>query len=180
MGVRARPPCVAYPFCPRLLPMALDTVTLAELLRPDTIRVGLPGSTKAEVLDALIALLVHAPEVDDLAQVRADVLAREDQMSTGVGKGLALPHARSAAVSETVAAFAVTADPIPFGSIDDRPVRLLFLLVGPEDARSRHIRLLSRISQLMNSEEFRQHLLEADSPEAVLDLFRAAEAALDA
>jgi len=159
--------------------MPVGTLSLAELLRPEAVRVGLPGASKQEALDALIALLIPAPEVEDLAQVRADVLAREEQMSTGVGKGLALPHARSAAVTETVAAFAVTEQPIAYGAIDGKPVRLLFLLVGPEEARSRHIKLLSRISRLMNRDAFRESLLAANSSEDVFELFRSAEAELE-
>lgn len=154
--------------------------SIAELLRPEAVRVGLPGRSKTEVIESLLALVADTPEVRNAEQVHRDVFEREAQMSTGVGKGLALPHARSAAVTGTVAAFAVTAEPVPFEAIDEQPVRLLLLLVGPEDARSRHIRLLGRISRLMNREAFRESLLAAGSPEAVIALFEEAEAGLDA
>lgn len=156
------------------------TLSIAELLRPEAVRVGLPGEDKTAVVEGAIELLRGSDAVADLGQVRADVLAREEQMSTGVGKGLALPHARSTAVTDTVAAFAVTEEPIEFGAIDGQPVRLLFLLVGPEEERSRHIKLLSRISRLMNRDAFRAQLLEAGSPEEVLACFRRAEAELAA
>lgn len=156
------------------------TLSIAELLKPEAVRVGLPGTDKAGVIDAATELLGTYDAVTDLAQVRADVLAREAQMSTGVGKGLALPHARSAAVRDTVAAFAVTEEPVEFGSIDGKPVRLVFVLVGPEGERSRHIKLLSRVSRLMNRDDFRAQLLEARTPEEVLDQFRQAEAELAA
>ena len=152
------------------------SLSISDLLTPETVRVGLPGQEKAEVIDAVIKLLTRLPAVEDLAQVRGDVLAREEQMSTGVGMGLALPHARSSAVTDTVAALAITAEPVPFGSHDGAPVRLLFLLVGPEKERGRHIRLLGRVSRLMNQEAFRRGLLAATSPEEVLTLFRDAEA----
>lgn len=157
-----------------------DLLSISDLLDPATVRVGMPGRDKDAVLDALVDLLDGHPAVDDLEQVRADVHARERQMSTGVGKGLGLPHARSGAVRETVAAFAVMREGIAFDSIDARPVRLVFLLVGPEGERSRHIRLLSRISRLMNQDEFRASLLAAETPEAALGLFREAEEALAA
>ena len=157
-----------------------DLLSISDLLEPATVRVGLPGGDKDAVLDALVDLLDGHPAVDDLEQVRADVHARERQMSTGVGKGLGLPHARSGAVRETVAAFAVMRQGVAFDAIDAQPVRLVFLLVGPEGERSRHIRLLSRISRLMNQDDFRASLLAAETPEAALDLFREAEEALAA
>lgn len=152
------------------------SLSISDLLTPETVRVGLAGQEKGEVLDAVIGLIGDNAAVDDLAQVRRDVFAREQQMSTGVGMGLALPHARSAAVTDTVAALAVTAEPVPFGSHDGEPVRLLFLLVGPEKERSRHIRLLGRVSRLMNQDVFRRRLLAASNPGEVLTLFRDAEA----
>jgi mannitol/fructose-specific phosphotransferase system IIA component (Ntr-type) len=70
-----------------------------------------------------------------------------------------------------VAAFAISQQPIEFGAIDSKPVRLLFLLVGSEQAKSQHIKLLSRISRLMNRESFRDRLLQAHNPEEVLAAF---------
>jgi len=81
-------------------------------------------------------------------------------------------------VTETVAALAITREPVPFDAHDGEPVRLLFLLVGPEQARGRHIRLLGRISRLMNQDSFRQRLLAATSSDEALALFRDADAKL--
>lgn len=146
-----------------------------QFLTPDTVRVGLAGTTKAEVLENLVGLLEGQPQVDDLEEVRRAVMARESVMSTGVGKHLALPHAKTSAVTDTVAAFAVTENLIDFGAIDNEPVKLLFLLVGTEDAKSLHIKLLSRVSRLMNRDAFRDRLLHATSPDDVLKLFEEAE-----
>jgi PTS system fructose-specific IIA component len=154
------------------------SLSISDLLTPETIRVGAPETDKASVLDALIDLLDGHPSVTDLAAVRHDVFEREAQMSTGVGLGLALPHARTTAVTETVAALATTREPVPFEAHDGEPVRLLFLLVGPEQARGRHIRLLGRVSRLMNQDSFRQRLLAAPSSEDALALFRDADAKL--
>ena len=159
---------------------ATDLISISDLLDPRAVRVGLPGGAKDAVLEAVVDLLASSDAVTDLGQVRRDVFARERQMSTGVGKGLALPHARSSAVRETVAAFAVTREAVAFDAIDGKPVRLVFLLVGPEGERSRHIRLLSRISRLMNRDAFREDLLAAATPEAALVRFREAEEALAA
>ncbi|HET6568706.1 MAG TPA: PTS sugar transporter subunit IIA [Rhodothermales bacterium] len=149
-----------------------------QLLTPETIRVGLPGRTKEEVINRLIDLLQGSPGVRDLEAVRKAVFEREAIMSTGVGKGLGLPHAKTAAVDDTVAAFAVTEQPIEFGSIDSKPVRLLFLLLGSEQAKSLHIKLLSRVSRLMNRDSFREQLLQAESAEDVLAAFSDGESQL--
>jgi mannitol/fructose-specific phosphotransferase system IIA component (Ntr-type) len=142
---------------------------ITKLLDPGTILVGLEGSTKADIIDAMISSLEGHADVVDLDQVRQDVLLREGIMSTGVGQGLGLPHAKTAGVGNTVAAFATTSAPIEYGSIDDRPVRLVFLLLGPETSRSQHIKILSRISRLMNRPQLREALLRATSAEEVID-----------
>jgi PTS system fructose-specific IIA component len=156
----------------------MSVTGIHEILRPQTISVGLPGSTKDEVLLRLIDLLRDHPGVQDLEGVREAVLAREQVMSTGVGKGLGLPHAKTPAVSETVVAFAITEEPVPFGAIDNQPVQLLFLLVDTEGAKAQHIKVLSRVSRLMNRDAFRQRLLEARDAQEVLALFAESEAEL--
>ena len=149
-----------------------------QLLTPATIQVGLQGASKEEVIENLVALLEGHPAVKDLDQVRRAVVERERVMSTGVGKGLGLPHAKTNAVTDTVAAFAITRAPVAFGAIDSEPVQLLFLLVGMERSKSQHIKLLSRISRLMNRDAFRERLLAAQTPEQVLAIFEEGEAEL--
>ncbi|MEX0822217.1 MAG: PTS sugar transporter subunit IIA [Rhodothermales bacterium] len=157
---------------------ATRLLEIHDLLTPNTVRVDLPGSTKEEVLDGVIALLEDHPAVEDLEAVRAAILSREAVMSTGVGKGLALPHAKTPAVRESVAAFAVTREPIDFGSIDNHPVRLIFLLVGTDAAKSEHIKILSRVSRLMNREHVRERLLDVSSRDDVLQIFASSESDL--
>ena len=152
-----------------------DAPAVTDLLAPDRIRVGLPVEGKEEAIKTVVSLLDGARAVRDLDRVRKDVWAREGVMSTGVGKGLALPHARTSAVVDTVAALVVTTGPVEYHSLDGQPVRLIFLLVGPEDERSQHVRLLSRISRLMNRDAFRARLLQAPDAAAVLAAFREGE-----
>ncbi len=144
---------------------------IRDLLSRRTVRVGLEGSTKEEVIHALVQMLEGLPEVRDFEAVKRAVVDREAVMSTGVGKGLALPHGKTSAVTETVAAFAVTKDPVDWGAIDSEPVRLVFLLVGTEAAKSQHIKILSRVSRLMNREEFRNRLLAAETEEGIVTVF---------
>jgi mannitol/fructose-specific phosphotransferase system IIA component (Ntr-type) len=144
---------------------------ITKLLSPGSICVGLQGETKDEILESMLDTLEGHPAVVDLEQVREDVATREKMMSTGVGQGLGLPHAnKTAGVTETIAVFAVTEEPIEFRAIDDEPVRLLFMLLGPETSRSQHIKVLSRISRLMNRHQIRDALLAARSPEEVVEI----------
>ena len=154
---------------------SIEISHISELLTPSTVRVGLPGTSKEEVIDGLLETLRDHEAVKDLGRVRKAVLEREQVMSTGVGKGIGLPHAKTSAVERTVAAFATTAEPVDFGAIDNQPVRLVFLLVGTETAKSQHIKMLSRFSRLMNRDAFRERMLAATTPDEILKLFEEGE-----
>jgi fructose-specific phosphotransferase system IIA component len=149
---------------------------ISDILTEDLVVNGLAGESKDEILDAMIALVARSPRVLDREKVRTAIFEREKIMSTGVGNGFAIPHGKTDAVSDIVAAFAVTKIPIDYDSLDEKPVRLVFLLVGKENLVGPHIKLLSRISRLMNKEEFRNRLLETKSPREILELFRQEEA----
>jgi mannitol/fructose-specific phosphotransferase system IIA component (Ntr-type) len=124
----------------------------------------------------MIDIVGTSKKVLDKEKVKEAIFEREKIMSTGVGNGFAIPHGKTDAVSDIVAAFAVTAEPIDYQSLDEQPVRLVFLLVGKDSMVGPHIKLLSRISRLMNKEEFRKKLLSAASSKEVLEIFRAEEA----
>lgn len=143
---------------------------ISEILTPNTIRAGLEGEDKRTVINAMIDLLRDHPSVEDLDEVRRVVLEREELMSTGVGKGLALPHGKTTAVTGNVAVLALTRQSVDFEAIDDQPVRLIFLLVGTPEAKSQHVKILSRISRLMNRDTVRDRMLAARSND---DLYRA-------
>lgn len=149
---------------------------ISDILTEQLVVSGLDGGSKNEIIDRMIDLVASSPKVVDKAKVREAIFEREKIMSTGVGNGFAIPHGKTDAVSDIVAAFAVTAKPIDYDSLDEKPVRLVFLLVGKDNLVGPHIKLLSRISRLMNREEFRQRLLEKQSPREILECFRTEEA----
>ncbi len=149
---------------------------ITDILTEQSVRTGLEGSSKTDIINAMIDLAGSQKAVQDKERMRQAILEREKIMSTGVGSGFAIPHGKTDAVSDIVAAFAVTAQPIDYQSLDDQPVRLVFLLVGRDNMVGPHIKLLSRISRLMNKEDFRKRLLEAESPKEILDIFRQEEA----
>lgn len=149
-----------------------------ELLNPGTVSVQMEGASKSEILDRMLNLLADHPNIRDFEGVRRAVREREEVMSTGVGKGLALPHAKTSAVDGIAAAFATTEVPIEYGSIDNQPVRLLFLMVSTENAKTQHIKILSRISRLMNEDDFRERLLAATRSEDIIKYFYEGELGL--
>ena len=149
---------------------------ISDILTENLVATGLPGTTKNEVIDAMIELVASSPKVMDKEKVRKAIFEREEIMSTGVGNGFAIPHGKTDAVTDIVAAFAVTSEPIDYQSLDEKPVRLVFLLVGKDNLVGPHIKLLSRISRLMNKEEFRKRLLDLKSPGEILEAFKHEEA----
>lgn len=151
---------------------------ISDFLTSDTVAVDLMAEDKNDLIESMIRLLASHGDVTDLDEVRRAVIERENMMSTGVGKGLALPHAKCEAVTDTVAALATLKNPVEYGSIDDEPVRIAFLLVGTPDAKSQHVKVLSRVSRLMNRKSIRSELLSSTSPSELLDIFREAEAGL--
>lgn len=155
-----------------------QTTRINQLLDPEHVRIGLDGTSKEEVIDALVDVLAGHGAISSLAAVREAIFEREEKMSTGVGKGLGLPHAKTPAAADTVAAFATTDEPVDFGAVDDVPVRILLLLVGPEEHKSQHVKILGRISRLVSRESLRERLLTAETPETVIKTIREGEAAL--
>ena len=146
-----------------------------DLLNDKYVIPDLKGQTKEEVINELIDLFKDDPRVIDLEKVREAVLEREKIMSTGVGKGFAIPHGKTNTVNDILAAFGKTNRAIEYDSLDGHPVYLVFLLVGKDNLVSKHIKLLSRISRMMNKDEFRGNLLKATTSEEILNIFRKEE-----
>ncbi|NWG29037.1 MAG: PTS sugar transporter subunit IIA [Ignavibacteriaceae bacterium] len=146
-----------------------------ELLNIKYILTEFKSEHKDDVINELVDLLKGDERVTDLEEVRKCVFEREEKMSTGVGKGFAIPHGKTNYVTDILAAFGKSKTPIEYNSLDGEPVHLLFLLIGKENLVAKHIKLLSRISRLMNNEEFRKKLIEAESKESILKIFEEEE-----
>ena len=151
---------------------------LTDLLDTDVIKVPLENTTKETVIGELVDLLAANKKVMDRNLVYQAVLDREKVMSTGVGDSVAIPHCKSEAVSDVVVAFGVAQHGIDFQSIDEKPVRLVFLLVATPDATGPHLKILSRVSRLLNKRDLRDNLLQAGSADDVLALIHQEEMAV--
>jgi fructose-specific phosphotransferase system IIA component len=150
-------------------------VRISDILTEDFVVVGLDVSTKEDAINALVDIIAKSDKVKNANKVREAVFEREKIMTTGVGKGFAVPHGKTDAVTDIVAAFAVTKKPIDYESLDGEPVRLIFLIVGRDNMVGPHIKLLSRVSKLMNDNNFREKLLNAKTPKEVVELFKTEE-----
>ncbi len=150
-------------------------VLLSDLLTSMRVRVPLEATTKEEILRELVDVLAEDQAIGDRQDVLRVVREREKVLSTGIGHGVALPHGKSDACPDLSIAAGVTREPIDFDALDQEPVQLIFLLVGPESAAGPHIKALSRISRLVRQPELRQQLKEAQDSQAFLDVLREAE-----
>jgi mannitol/fructose-specific phosphotransferase system IIA component (Ntr-type) len=142
---------------------------LSELLTPDRIRVPLRAQSKEGVLRELVDLLVGgnggwaggAGGAGGAPDVLQAILERERQFPTGIGYGVAVPHGKTPALANLVAVAGTARSPVPYETVDGEPVRLFFLLAGPESQAGAHVKALSRISRLVRREPIRAQLVGA-------------------
>lgn len=147
-------------------------MTIFSLLRPETVIPNMEASDKSEVLERLVSSLKGQVSNGELEKIREAVFEREKIMSTGVGKGLAIPHGKAAGIEQTYAAFGMLKDAVDYEAIDDQPVNMVFLLVGPQASNSLHIKMLSRISRLMNNSDFRDRLRNCETADEIIEQFK--------
>ncbi len=142
---------------------------LKDILSEDAIKIPLEGREKRKIIEELVEMLARARRIKDQGEVLKAVLDREAVMSTGVGDQVAIPHGKAEAAPEIVAALGITRQAVDFQSIDEKPVRLVWLLVGPPNQTGPHLKALSRISRLMHKPDFRERLLSSRTVTEALD-----------
>lgn len=144
---------------------------ITDILNINSIKVNSSFGNKEELLKKLVDLASASGSVIDKKTAFEEVMERENIMSTGVGKGIALPHAKTNAIKGTIGAFCTLNKPMDYQSLDNKPVKITFLLLGEENNVGGHLRLLSKISRLMNNDAFRNELIAAKSPQEIFDCF---------
>jgi len=148
---------------------------ICEVLNPSTIIPELKATTKEEAIDELLSLFKDDKRVLDLDDVKNSVIEREKIMSTGVGHGFGIPHCKTNRVTEILAAFGKCKEPIDFEALDGKPVSLIFLLIGKDNLVAPHIKLLSRISLLMNKSEVREKINSSNTAEEIFSIVESEE-----
>jgi len=143
---------------------------LSKFCEESLIVFNLKAASKDEIIRELVGLVSSSNMVKDIELLLKDVVERESLVTTGVGYGVAFPHAKTRAVKGIVIAFGRSNKGVDFDAMDHKPVNLFFLIAAPEDAIGAHLNVMARLSYLMKSEKNRQKLMEATSPGDVLAL----------
>ena len=145
---------------------------LSELFSENNVVTGLPAAGKEDLLESIIRDLDNKGFISDIGKATSDVIEREKVMSTGIGNGVAIPHAYTDGVEQLVAGFYRTESSVDFEALDSKDVNLFFIILGPKASRRDHIKVLAKISRLLNHDDFREDLRTASDSEAVMGVFR--------
>ncbi|EJO7147706.1 PTS sugar transporter subunit IIA [Staphylococcus pseudintermedius] len=148
---------------------------ITELLTKETIAMDLSATTKDGVIDELAQQLNQAGKLNQLDDYIAAIHKREQQSSTGIGEGIAIPHAKVEAVKTPAIAFGKSKAGVDYDSLDMQPAHLFFMIAAPATGAQTHLDALAKLSSVLMDENVRQALLEADSPEAVLAIINKAD-----
>lgn len=148
---------------------------LIDILSDDHVIIPLKSHEKQRIIEEMVDHLFKNKKIGNRDKILKAILDREKVMSTGVGDHVAIPHGKADGVKEIVASLGITDSDVDFHSIDNKPVRLIFLLVGPPDKTGPHLKALSRISRLMHREGFRARLLKSTTPKEVMTTIREEE-----
>ena len=156
---------------------------IADLLAKESIDLQAKVGSKAEALEHLVTLMAKSGKLADEAEYKRCVLAREEEGSTGIGEGIAIPHAKTNAVKAPGLAAMIVSEGVDFASLDDQPAKLFFLIAAPDTEDNVHLDVLSRLSTLLMDEEFTTALYAAKSPKeflGIIDKFEADKLAEEA
>lgn len=138
---------------------------LGKHLRAENIIVSMKARSKLEAIDELLDILRRSGSLEDGEAARRDVLAREERMSTGMEMGLAIPHAKTAAVKSLTVAVGLAPEGVPFESLDGQPARAIFLVLSSVGSTGPHIECISEIARRYARQDLRDRLGRAGTPE---------------
>jgi len=144
---------------------------LSDILTPARTVCGAPGVSKKRLFETIAGIISQDQPAMDYDAIFDQLIAREKLGSTGLGKGIAIPHCRAANCQEPLGTLVTLEDPVDFDAPDDRPVDLLFVLLVPEAAHQQHLDILAEIARLFSQPEYCQRLRSASSN---ADLYSAA------
>lgn len=145
---------------------------LTDFVVKDSINTSLTATTKEEAITMMVTSLVESGQIeaDNKDSVVAAVMKREELGSTGIGKGIAVPHTKHPSTEKLVATIALHGEGLDFASLDDEPVYILFLLISPPDQRGDHLRALETVSRHLRNDTFCKLLRQANNADDVIEL----------
>ncbi|KAI7257194.1 hypothetical protein KC345_g10843 [Hortaea werneckii] len=153
---------------------------ITDLMIQETMIMELQATTKEAAIDEMIASLAASGRINDVKLLKEKILEREAQSSTGIGGGIAMPHAKTKAVNKATVVFAKSSAGLDFASLDEAPVHLFFMIAAPDGAGNMHLRTLAALSRLLIESEFIEQLMHAKTPAEVSALFDAKQAESEA
>lgn len=145
---------------------------IMDFLNKKAVSLNLKAADKEGVINELVGLLASAADIKNKEDLVRAVLAREALGSTGIGQGVGIPHAKSQAVKELVAAFGLSKGGVNFDSLDGEPVYIFFLLIAPEESAGPHLKALARISRMLKDKYFRELLRKAKDEDEILRIIQ--------
>ncbi len=156
--------------CGNGLSFDLMGTRISNLIGPHHVLALKPGLSKLEAIQAMASTLSQADGLDNLDEIIRRVVRREDQVSTGIGAGVAIPHCTISGIDRPHVLFATCPEGIDFDSVDGAPVQIFFLVLAPEGRPSVYLKLLARISRLVNSPDFRMQLISTQDPNRLAEI----------
>ena len=148
------------------------TNSLTRFLKANCISCDLKGNTKDEILEEMLTLLSQSGNVENRAMVMAALKEREKSMSTGIGKGIAIPHTKTKGVTETCVAIGIKKSGVDFGSLDGQPAKIIVMLVSPVEGANPLMRAMAAFSGSLMHEEVRNALLQAKNADEVVEILK--------
>ncbi|MCC7299797.1 MAG: PTS sugar transporter subunit IIA [Verrucomicrobia bacterium] len=148
-------------------------MNLKKILTRDSILPELTADTKQGVIEEMVAAMSVAGKLTDCAAVVQAILDREEKMSTGMQNGVAIPHGKTNAVDELVAAVAIHRRGVDFAAMDGKRSHIFIITLSPENRTGPHIQFLAEISKLLGRQELREKLLKTTSTDEIFDLLTA-------
>ncbi len=148
---------------------------ITDLLKRESVELNGSATDKKDALEKMVALMVKQGNIADPETYKKKVFAREEEGSTGVGEGVAIPHAKTAAVTRPGLAFMRCKDGVEFDSLDGQPAKLFFLIAAPDTKDNVHLDVLSRLSTLLMDPDFIDGLMAVDSVDALYEMIAKAE-----
>ncbi len=152
---------------------------ISELLSLQAIDVNASVGSKAEAIDYMTRLMEKSGNLNDREAYKKGVLAREEEGTTGIGEGIAIPHSKCAAVKRAGLAAMVVRDGVDYESLDDEPADLIFMIAAPETGANVHLEALAKLSTILMDTEFKERLVKAETAEQFIRLIDEKEDELD-
>lgn len=153
---------------------------ITDLMIRDTMIMDLKAESKEAAIDELIGSLTASGRINDPVLFKEMILKREEESSTGIGGGIAMPHAKTKAVNEATVVFGKSSKGVDFEALDGEPAHLFFMIAAPEGAGNTHLRTLAALSRLLIDAEFISQLMETKTPDEVAVLFDTKQAEAEA